>query len=78
MLTDLKDRVLNVIHFNIHLKPTKKLNFEYRNRSEVSLFFDFRHSDSDFFSSYHAHESSLSMLTDLKDRVPNVITQYSL
>ena len=28
--------------------------------SEVSLFFVFRHSDSDFFLSYHAHKSSLA------------------
>ena len=56
MLTDLKYVYLNVKAFTLK----KKMNFEYRNRSEVSLFFVFRHSDSDFFSSYHAHKSSLA------------------
>ena len=53
MLTDLKYRVLNVIIFTLNQRK-KKLNFEYQNRFLI-LFFVFRYSDSDIFSSYHAH-----------------------
>ena len=49
MLTDLKYRVLSVITQYSLLTNKIKLNFEYRNRLEVSSLFVIRHSDSNFF-----------------------------